>query len=157
MPDDLASRQDEPSWLRLPPPPAPGQSGGRSPRRLRSEARLSSPRSARAGALARIAACARARVDALAVSVENRCEPCVFSHAAQLVQITGDPVLLGTIEVNWRRAALTAREAALAYAGLTRRPAEVERADLDALRAPGLGRRILEAAAVVAYFNLSSR
>ena len=97
---------------------------------------------------------------ALVTSVENRCVPCVFSHAAALRKHTGDPLLVAALEVNWRHAGLPPREAALAgYAErLTRRPAEVTDADLDALRGAGLSETaILEAAAVVAYFNLSNR
>jgi len=178
MPDDIAPRHDgAPSWLRLPEPPAPApevadllaaseaklgylRNGQRVqahwPALLLSLEAVSQTLKAEGNALP-----AREReLLALVVSVENRCEPCVFSHAAQLRQITGDPILVGTIEVNWRRAALSPREAALAaYAEkLTRRPGEVEPRDLDALRAAGLGERaILEAAAVVAYFNLSNR
>ncbi|WP_376099551.1 peroxidase-related enzyme [Roseomonas sp. CCTCC AB2023176] len=97
---------------------------------------------------------------ALVTSVENRCVPCVFAHAAALRKHTGDPLLVAAVEVNWRHAALTPREAALAaYAEcLTRAPAAVTRADLDRLREAGLGETaILEAAAVIAYFNLSNR
>jgi uncharacterized peroxidase-related enzyme len=97
---------------------------------------------------------------ALVVSAENRCEPCVFGHAAALRGHTGEPEWVATIEVNYRRAALPPRERALSdYAlKLTRSPAEVEPSDLQALRdvgVPELG--ILEAAAVAAYFNLSNR
>lgn len=97
---------------------------------------------------------------ALVTSVENRCVPCVFSHAAALRRHTGDPLLVAAIEVNWRHAALSPREAALAaYAErLTRAPAGATEADLDALRTAGLTETaILEAVAVIAYFNLSNR
>lgn len=97
---------------------------------------------------------------ALVVSVENRCEACVFGHAAALRGHTGDPELVATIEVNYRRAPLGLRERALAdYAiKVTRAPAEVEPEDLLPLRAAGLNEiAILEAAAVTAYFNLSNR
>lgn len=99
-------------------------------------------------------------VIALVVSVENRCEPCVFGHAAQLREISGAPLWVATIEVNYRRAALTARERALAdYAILiTRAPAEIEEADLEPLRAAGVtDTGILEAAGIAAYFNFSNR
>jgi len=97
---------------------------------------------------------------ALVVSVENRCEACVFGHAAALRQHSGDAEWVGTIEVNYRRAALSARERALADYALqvTRAPAEIEPADLDALRRTGLREtEILEAAAIAAYFNFSNR
>lgn len=177
MPDDLTARHASSSWLRLPPIPAPAQAV--TDLLAASEAKLGYLRHGQRvqshwpALLFALEGLSRTLKDdgnalparerellALVVSVENRCEACVFSHAAQLRQITGDPVLVGTIEVSWRRAALSPREAALAaYAEkLTRRPAEVEPADLDALRVAGLSEAaILEAAAVVAYFNLSNR
>ncbi|MDB5414902.1 MAG: peroxidase [Rubritepida sp.] len=97
---------------------------------------------------------------ALVVSSENRCEPCVFGHAAALREITGDPVLVDRIAVNYRHAGLPPRERALAdYAlKITRRPGEIEPEDLEALRAAGLTElAILDAAAVAAYFNFSNR
>lgn len=97
---------------------------------------------------------------ALVVSTENHCEPCVFGHAAALREITGDPVLVERITVNFRHAGLPPRERALAdYAlKLTRRPAEIEPEDLEALRKAGLtDLAILDAAAVTAYFNFSNR
>jgi uncharacterized peroxidase-related enzyme len=97
---------------------------------------------------------------ALVVSVENRCEACVFAHAAALRGHSGDAEWVATIEVNYRRAELSARERALAdYAlALTRAPAEVEPAQLDTLRGVGLSELgIVEAAAVSAYFNLTNR
>jgi uncharacterized peroxidase-related enzyme len=97
---------------------------------------------------------------ALVVSVENRCEACVFGHAAALRGHSGDPEWVATIEVNYRRAALTPRERALAdYAiKVTRAPAEIEPADLQTLRDAGVPETgLLEAAAVAAYFNFSNR
>lgn len=97
---------------------------------------------------------------ALVVSTENRCEACVFAHAAALRGFTGDAEHVATIEVNYRRAKLTSRERALAdYAiKVTRAPAEVEPADLQALRDAGLPEEgVLEAALVTSYFNLTNR
>ena len=97
---------------------------------------------------------------ALVVSAENRCEPCVFGHAAALRGQSGDAEWVATIEVNYRRAGLAPRERALADDALklTRAPAEVEPADLQALRDAGVPEPgIVEAAAVAAYFNLSNR
>jgi uncharacterized peroxidase-related enzyme len=97
---------------------------------------------------------------ALVVSVENRCEACVFGHAAALRGQSGDPEWVATIEVNYRRAALSPRERALAnYAiQVTRAPAEIVPADLAPLRDAGIGEEgILEAASVAAYFNFSNR
>ena len=97
---------------------------------------------------------------ALVVSVENRCEPCVWGHAAKLREITGDPVLVGKIEVNYRRAELSPRERALAdyVLQITRAPEEIEPEQVDGLRAVGLTEHeIIEAAGVAAYFNFSNR
>jgi uncharacterized peroxidase-related enzyme len=97
---------------------------------------------------------------ALVVSVENRCEPCVFGHAAALRGHSGDAEWVATIEVNYRRASLSVRERALADYALkvTRAPAEIEPGDLQSLRDAGIPELgIVEAAAVAAYFNLSNR
>ncbi len=61
---------------------------------------------------------------------------------------------------DWRAAPLTDRERALcAFAEkLTRRPAEMARADVDALRAHGLDdRAVHDAVQVIAYFNYITR
>jgi uncharacterized peroxidase-related enzyme len=97
---------------------------------------------------------------ALVVSVENRCEACVFAHAAALRERSGDPAWVATIEVNFRRAELSPRERALADYALkaTRAAAEIEPADLQALRDAGVPEEgVLEAAAIVAYFNFTNR
>jgi uncharacterized peroxidase-related enzyme len=97
---------------------------------------------------------------ALVVSAENRCEACVFAHAAALRGYSGDAEWVATIEVNYRRAKLSRRERALAdYAiKVTRAPAEIEPADLQALRNAGVSELgVLEAATVAAYFNLTNR
>jgi uncharacterized peroxidase-related enzyme len=97
---------------------------------------------------------------ALVVSVENRCEACVFAHAAALRQLSGDPEWVATIEVNYRRADLDPRARALADFALqvTRAPAEIEPSALQVLRDAGVSEiGVLEAATVVAYFNLTNR
>jgi uncharacterized peroxidase-related enzyme len=97
---------------------------------------------------------------ALVVSSENRCQPCVFGHAAELRRITGDALWVGKVEVNHRHADLGSRERAIAdyVLKITRAPGEIEEADLAPLRAAGLAdTEILEAAAVAAYFNFSNR
>jgi uncharacterized peroxidase-related enzyme len=97
---------------------------------------------------------------ALVVSAENRCEPCVFGHAAALREATGDPARVARIEVNYRHAGLSPRERALAdYAlRITRAPGEIEAGDIDRLRQAGLTElQILDAAAIAAYFNFSNR
>lgn len=97
---------------------------------------------------------------AIVVSAENRCAACLFAHAAILREITGDPVLVGRIEVNYRHVDLTPRQSALAnYAvKVTRASWDVEPAELDLLRDLGLTEAdIIDAAALVAYFNFSNR
>ena len=97
---------------------------------------------------------------ALVVSVENRCEACVFGHAAALRGYGWPAERVAVIEVNYRRAGLSERERALADYALkvTRAAAEVEPADLQTLRDAGVDEHgIFEAAAVAAYFNLSNR
>ena len=97
---------------------------------------------------------------ALVISAENRCEACVFAHAAALRGHSGDAEWVATIEVNYRRAPLSTRERALADFALkiTRSPAEVELADLQALRDAGVPEEgVLEAAAVAAHFNFTNR
>lgn len=96
----------------------------------------------------------------LVVSSENRCDPCVFGHAAALREITGDPVFVDKVTVNFRHAGLSPRERALAdyVLKITRTPGEVEPEDLDVLRRAGLAEtEIIETAAVAAYFNFSNR
>jgi uncharacterized peroxidase-related enzyme len=97
---------------------------------------------------------------ALVVSVENRCDVCVFGHAASLRRITGDSVLVGQIEINYRRVALSARETALCDFAIkvTRAAAEISQHDLQLLRNTGLDElAILEAAHIISYFNMSNR
>jgi uncharacterized peroxidase-related enzyme len=97
---------------------------------------------------------------AIVVSAENRCEPCLFAHAAILREITGDPVFVGRIEVNYRHVELSPRQRALAdYAvKVTRSSWEIAPSDLDDLRKAGMSElEIIDAAAVIAYFNFSNR
>lgn len=97
---------------------------------------------------------------ALAVSAFNRCTVCIFSHAAELRRLTGDPVWVEKLALNPHHAELAGRERALVrYAFLlTTRPAGVTEDDLDALRKSGLDEAaLLELVHLVAYYNLSNR
>ena len=97
---------------------------------------------------------------ALVVSIENKCQPCIFSHAAALRAITNDPLWVAKVEANFRHAGLSERERALVDYSLliTLDPASIEASDLDLLRDAGLSDAdILDAAAVAAYFNFSNR
>ncbi|MHA6691401.1 peroxidase-related enzyme [Devosia sp. A449] len=97
---------------------------------------------------------------ALVASVENSCVSCTFTHAARLRSITSDPLWTAIVEVNYRHAALTERERAIAdYAyTLTAHPALVDDQDLEPLRAAGVTEQdIFYVIAITAYFNLSNR
>ena len=97
---------------------------------------------------------------AVVVSGVNRCTYCVVSHTAALRTYTEDERTADLVGVNWRQANLPEREAAMAeYAEkLTLRPAEVVEADLEPLRAVGLGdHEIMELVQVVGMFNLTNR
>ena len=97
---------------------------------------------------------------ALVVSVENRCEVCVVTHAGALQAQGVDKKLIDVLIVNWRRAELNARELALAAfaARLTREPEAATATHLEALRKAGLkDEEILEAVQIVAVFNLTNR
>ncbi|MEL6871615.1 MAG: peroxidase-related enzyme [Pseudomonadota bacterium] len=97
---------------------------------------------------------------ALIVSLENRCEPCVITHAAALEAHGMAKRTVDLLLVNWRRAPLDDRMAALAqYASdLTLDPGSIEPDDLDELREAGLSElEILEAAQIVAIFNATNR
>ena len=97
---------------------------------------------------------------ALVVSMENRCEACIITHAGAL---TAHGMAKRTVDVllcNWRRAPLTPREWALAEFGanLTVRPQEANEAALDGLREAGVSEaEILETVQIVAIFNATNR
>ena len=97
---------------------------------------------------------------ALVVSVENRCEPCVLSHATALRGHGMDPLLVDSITIGWRRADLTARQLALAEFAwtLTTQPADAQETWIAALRKVGLDEdQIFEAAQIVAIYNSNNR
>lgn len=97
---------------------------------------------------------------ALVVSMENRCEACIITHAGALV---AHGMVKRTVDVllcNWRRAPLTPREMALATFGaqLTTDPGMANEAALDALREAGVSEaEILETVQIVAIFNATNR
>lgn len=97
---------------------------------------------------------------ALVVSLENRCEACVITHAGALAAHGMAPRVIDVVLCNWRRAELTRREEALAVfaAHLTVTPAMASEADLDGLRAAGISEaEILETVQIVAIFNATNR
>jgi len=97
---------------------------------------------------------------ALVVSLENRCEACIITHAGALQAHGMAKRTIDVLLANWRRAELSARERALASfaANLTVHPGMASEADLEGLRAAGLGElEILEVVQIVAIFNATNR
>ncbi|MEL6297515.1 MAG: peroxidase-related enzyme [Pseudomonadota bacterium] len=97
---------------------------------------------------------------ALIVSLENRCEPCVITHAGALEAHGMAKRTVDLLLVNWKRAPLDDRMTALAqYASdLTVDPGAIETDDLEDLREAGLTElEILEAAQIIAIFNATNR
>ena len=97
---------------------------------------------------------------ALVVSLENRCEACIITHAGALAAHGMAKRTIDVVLCNWRRAPLTPREMALAEFGanLTVRPQEASEAALDGLREAGVSEaEILEAVQIVAIFNATNR
>lgn len=97
---------------------------------------------------------------ALVVSVENRCEPCVRSHAAALRKHGMAAAQVDAVAISWRRAGLKPRQRALAdFAwNLTARPAEADETWIGGLRSAGLTEaQIFEAAQIVAIYNSNNR
>ncbi|MGF1650687.1 MAG: peroxidase-related enzyme [Hyphomicrobiaceae bacterium] len=97
---------------------------------------------------------------ALIVSIENRCPPCIITHAGALRAHGMEPATIDLVLSNWRHAPLSERERALAElaANLTIAPADHEEADLDEVREAGVGElEILEAVQIIAIFNATNR
>ncbi len=96
----------------------------------------------------------------LVVSLENRCEACIITHAGALQAHGMEKRTVDVLLANWRRAELSGRERALAEfaSGLTVDPGLASEADLDGLRDAGLAEaEILETAQIVAIFNATNR
>ncbi len=97
---------------------------------------------------------------ALVVSLENRCEACIITHAGALEAHGMAKRTVDVLLANWRRADLTERERALAEfaSDLTLHPDMASEEDLDALREAGLSEpEILETTQIVAIFNATNR
>jgi uncharacterized peroxidase-related enzyme len=97
---------------------------------------------------------------ALVVSVENRCEPCVRTHAAALKNYGMDGAQVDAVCISWRRAGLGRRPRALADFAwkLTVRPAEADETWIGGLRAVGLSEEeIFEAVQIVGIYNSNNR
>jgi len=97
---------------------------------------------------------------AVVVSRANRCDYCVNHHAEALARYVRDPALLQQITEDYRASDLRPVDRALAdYAAkLTLSPSTVTDADVQGLRAHGLGDAdILLANLITAYFNFVNR
>lgn len=97
---------------------------------------------------------------AVVVSSLNRCWYCQVAHGAAVRELSGDPALGEAMVMNWRAAALDARQTAmLAFAEkLTLDSARVVEADREALRNVGFtDRDIWDIGAVTGFFNMTNR
>jgi uncharacterized peroxidase-related enzyme len=97
---------------------------------------------------------------ALVVSLENRCEACIITHAGALEAHGMDKRNADVLLANWRRANLSDRERALAEfaSNLTLHCNMASEDDLDALREAGVREEeILEVVQIVAIFNATNR
>lgn len=97
---------------------------------------------------------------AVVVSSINRCWYCQVAHGAAVRALSGDPALGEAMVMNWRAAALDARQRAmLAFTEkVTSASAGIEEADRVALRDAGFSDRdIWDIAAVAGFFAMSNR
>ncbi len=97
---------------------------------------------------------------ALVVSLENRCEACIITHAGALEAHGMDKRNADVLLANWRRAELSNREYALAEfaSNLTLHCDMAGEDDLNELREAGFKEEeILEVVQIVAIFNATNR
>ena len=97
---------------------------------------------------------------ALVVSLENRCEACIITHAGALEAHGMAKRNVDVLLANWRRADLSERERALCEfaSDLTLHPDMASEDDLDEMREAGVSEaEILETTQIVAIFNATNR
>lgn len=97
---------------------------------------------------------------ALVVSLENRCEACIITHAGALEAHGMAKRSVDVLLANWRRADLAPRMRAMCEfaSDLTLKPQLAEENGLDRLRKAGLTEHeILETVQIVAIFNATNR
>ena len=97
---------------------------------------------------------------AVVVSSVNHCWYCLVAHGAAVRQLSGDPALGEAMVMNWRVAALDARQRAmLTFAEkLTETPNKMDEPDRQALRDAGFSDRdIWDIANVAGFFNMTNR
>jgi uncharacterized peroxidase-related enzyme len=97
---------------------------------------------------------------ALVVSLENRCEACIITHAGALQAHGMKKCTVDVLLANWRRADLSDRDAALAEfaSNLTVHPDKANETELGLLREAGFSEaELLETVQIVAIFNATNR
>jgi len=97
---------------------------------------------------------------AVVVSSENKCFYCLVAHGAAVRVLSGDPILGEHLVMNYRSARLDKRQRAmLDFASiLTRTPATVAEAEVQALRDAGFSDRgIWDLSNVIGFYNMSNR
>lgn len=97
---------------------------------------------------------------AVAVSAENRCFYCLAAHGAAVRNLSGDPVFGEQMVLNWRVAALDARQRAMLEfaAKLTESCYRIGAEDRAALAEQGFSDRdIWDIASVAGFFNMTNR
>lgn len=97
---------------------------------------------------------------AVVVSMANGCVYCLVAHGAALAQELGDRVLADRITLDWRRAGLDDRRAAICgYAEkLTLTPRECIEADLHRLRDVGLtDEEVWDVVEIASMYNFTNR
>jgi uncharacterized peroxidase-related enzyme len=96
----------------------------------------------------------------VATSAANDCLYCVVAHGAIARIRARNPLIADQVAVDWRKADLTERQAAMLEFAvkLASRPAEVVEADLEHLRAHGFSEDdIWDIGSITALFALSNR
>ena len=97
---------------------------------------------------------------AVAVSAVNHCYYCLTAHGAAVRQLSGEPSFGEEIAMNYRAAALDARQRAMLdfSVKMTETPDRMEESDREALRKVGFtDRDIWDIAAVAGFFNMTNR
>jgi uncharacterized peroxidase-related enzyme len=155
LPEDLAARQQE-ARERLGFAPNLFAGYAHVPQRLRNFLAM---RDELAAGTPSLSAPEREMI-AVVVSAENRCHYCTVSHSAALRRMTGDAVLVDTLAINYRAAALSKRQRAMLdfAVALTRQPQEIGETHRAALRAAGFSETdIWDIVEVAAFFNMTNR
>lgn len=97
---------------------------------------------------------------AVVVSAENRCWYCLVAHGAAVRQLSGDPALGEALALNYRYAAINAKQRAMLdfSVKMAKESYAIEEADRQALRDVGFtDRDIWDIAAVASFFAMSNR